>query len=89
MYKPEYNILKTAGRSVGYKHTEQTRDKIQAIHGNKVEVTDVSTNNKNVYPSIRAAAKAVKCSKNTIIKYNELGMVYDSRYLFNILKQSP
>lgn len=86
IYIPEYNILKTAGRSVGYKHTKLTREKIQVAHGNKVEITNVKNNEKTLYPSIIAATKAVKCSKNTILKYNELGTVYDSRYLFNIHK---
>nr|YP_010218741.1 GIY-YIG endonuclease [Morchella brunnea]UBU98449.1 GIY-YIG endonuclease [Morchella brunnea] len=30
LYKPEYNILKTAGSSLGYKHSEESRVKISA-----------------------------------------------------------
>jgi group I intron endonuclease len=28
--KPKYNILQTAGSSLGHKHTEETREKISA-----------------------------------------------------------
>jgi group I intron endonuclease len=34
--KPKYNILKIAGNSLGYKHTEQTKKKLSIIHKNKI-----------------------------------------------------
>ena len=48
MFKPEYNLLKQAGRPVGYKHTEESKAKIRARHlervwGDNVKVTDTST----------------------------------------------
>jgi len=30
LLKPEYNILSTAGSSLGHKHSKETRDKIRA-----------------------------------------------------------
>lgn len=35
MYQPEYNILKKAGRPVGYKHTEVSREKM--LYKNSLE----------------------------------------------------
>jgi len=35
--KPEYNILKTAGSSLGHKHSKETRDKIRAARLDRSE----------------------------------------------------
>jgi len=35
LFKPEYNILRTAGSSLGYKHTQQAIDKIVAANKGK------------------------------------------------------
>ena len=48
MFKPEYNLLKQAGRPASYRHTEESKAKMQARHlervwGDNVKVTDTST----------------------------------------------
>lgn len=37
LLKPEYNILKTAGSSLGHKHSEETKEKIKAAALNRSE----------------------------------------------------
>jgi len=47
MFKPEYNLLKQAGRPACYKHTEKIKTKMPARHLERVwgdnKVTDTST----------------------------------------------
>jgi hypothetical protein len=75
--KPDYNILPTAGSSLGFKHTEESLakirkhlDKLNAEKSFKVEVLDTKTNNITIYDSVRKAAKAIGCDKTTIM-YHE------------------
>jgi len=43
LLSPEYNILKVAGSSLGYKHTEETKAKISKIHLGKIVSTETLT----------------------------------------------
>ena len=77
LMKPEYNILKLAGSSLGYKHTEETLKKrrgskrphlleINKKKGIGVEVKDMETKETKLYSSIREAARAIGCEHSTI-----------------------
>lgn len=72
--KPEYNILTTAGSSLGFKHSKESLEKVRnhlakinAEKGLKVEVFDTETNTTTVYDSIIKAAKAIGCDKTSIM----------------------
>lgn len=74
--KPEYNILKLAGSSFGYKHDEINLAKVRkhlalmnAKKSIKVEVTNIETNVTVEYASIRETAKELNTSKSTISRY--------------------
>lgn len=74
LLNPEYNLLQTAGSSLGFKHSEESLakmrkhlDKLNAEKGFKVEVLDTKTNSIAVYDSARQAAKAIGCDKDTIL----------------------
>lgn len=79
LLKPEYNILKTAYSSLGYKHTEdnlsivrQHLAKLNKAKGFKVEIVDKVTNTVNTFDSLREAAKQLKIARETIIKYDKM-----------------
>lgn len=84
---PEYNVLKTAYSSLGYKHTEKTLVK---IHSNleklnlsksiKVVVTNLETNVSTEYISLREAAKSLNTNKTTLKEYILKNMPYKGIY---------
>lgn len=58
MFKPKYNLLKQAGRPVGYKHTEESKAKMRARHlervwGDNVKITDTSTGDSFMQVTLR------------------------------------
>lgn len=73
---PEYNVLKTAYSSLGYKHTEKTLVK---IHSNlkrlnlsksiKVVVTNLENNLSTEYASLTEAAKSLNTNKTILKEY--------------------
>jgi hypothetical protein len=73
---PEYNVLKTAYSSLGYKHTEKTLVK---IHSNlkrlnlsksiKVVVTNLENNLSTEYASLTEAAKSLNTNKTLLKEY--------------------
>lgn len=73
---PEYNVLKTAYSSLGYKHTENTLVK---IHSNlkrlnlsksiKVVVTNLEINLSTEYASLTEAAKSLNTNKTVLKEY--------------------
>lgn len=72
LLNPQYNVLKTAGSSTGYKHSNETLEKMRKhlkVHNAKksipVEITDSITNEKTNYDSITAAAKALNTNEKT------------------------
>jgi hypothetical protein len=98
--KPEYNLLPTAGSSLGFKHSEESLvkmrkhlDKLNAEKGFKIEVLDTKTNNIAVYDSARKAAKAIGCDKDTILyqekrlaKGNLESPLLKKRYIIKIIR---
>ena len=81
LLKPEYNILKKAGSKLGSKHSEATIKRIsESLVGNKravggkrvmtpIEVLDLETGKKTVYPSISDTAKALGALSSSIRSY--------------------
>ena len=90
-YKPEYNILKMAGRPTGYTHTEEGKAKIRAAHkisgtGHKVITTDTITGTQIPHLSLRAAAKHLKCRQTTVADLARSGELLRTRYLVQYSK---
>jgi len=98
LLQPEYNVLKVAGSSLGFKHREESLAKVRLQlsklnfeKGIKVEVTNIEKNTIIVYDSIRKAAEALKCDQTTI-KYHDKnklkGKPFRGIYFINILRDS-
>jgi len=76
LISPEYNVLKTAYSSLGYKHTEKTLVKIQSNFKKlnlsksvRVTVTNLETNVSTEYVSLREAAKSHSEGVTTLKEY--------------------
>lgn len=72
-FSPEYNVLKIAYSSIGYKHTNESLEKVRMnlvklnlSKSVKVKVTNILTNISVEYDSIREAAKNLNVSKDTL-----------------------
>jgi len=89
LLKPEYNVLKIAYSSLGYKHTKEALEKIYSNLKNlnlkkliSVKVTDLETNITKEYASITEAAKALNISKVTLKEYIIKNKLYKGIYKF-------
>jgi len=88
LYKPEYNTLKLAGSSLGWKQSEEW--KVQNILGQpnrmKLIVTDSDTNISTSYDSIGLAARALGINDTVISRYFSRNQIkpYKNRYHFKL-----
>lgn len=88
IYKPEYNILKIAGSSLGFKQSEECI--VQNILGQpnrmKVIVTDLHTNISTSYDSMGLAARALDINDTVITRYFSRNQKkpYKKRYTFKL-----
>lgn len=85
---PEYNVLRTAYSSLGYKHTGESLEKVRKnleklnlSKSVKVKATNLLTNISVEYDSIRKAAKCLNVSKDTLSR-----RILDSKPLKGIYK---
>jgi len=77
LLKPEYNILKLAGSSLGHIYSEETKEKMRKLRNENlagrikvlVEVLDMETGIKTVYSSMSEAAKDLNVFKGTLSNY--------------------
>lgn len=84
---PEYNVLKIAYSSLGYKHTEKTLIKVRSnlkrlnlSKSIKVVVTNLENNISTEYMSLTAAAKSLNTNKTTLKEYIFKGLPYKGIY---------
>jgi hypothetical protein len=87
LLNPEYNVLKKAYSSLGYKHTETFLIK---IHNNlknlnlsksvKVMVTNLETNISTEYNSLTEAAKSLNTNRNSLKEYILKSTIYKGIY---------
>jgi hypothetical protein len=89
LLKPRYNILSTAGSSLGYNHTEGTKLKIldSSPRRVEVEVLDLETNITTIYSSMRQAARGLNADSSSL-KANIVSKQqkpYRGRYVLRIL----
>lgn len=87
MMSPQYNILKTAYSSLGYKHNEKTLEKmhtnLQNLNSSKsieVTVTNLQTNVSQQYPSLTEAAKSINISRPVLRKHILNSCIYKDTY---------
>jgi hypothetical protein len=83
LLKPEYNILKVAGSTLGFKYTEKSRTKMSTFwidnsnsknqpNAVKIEVLDLETDITTIFHSIREAGKALNINHSIISEYFSL-----------------
>src|SRR5436853_2271625 len=84
---PEYNVLKKAYSSLGYKHSKEALIKVRNNLSKllkdkviKVKVTNIETNISHEYVSIRDAAKNLNTNKTTLIKYIKNSLLFKDIY---------
>jgi len=84
---PQYNILKIAGSSRGFKHSEETKLKISAAHGNPVNIYEKCSSEGfkliGSFVSARRAGKFLDISGSTVIRYMNSCEIYKERYKFS------
>jgi hypothetical protein len=85
--KPEYNILKVAYSSLGYKHSKEALLKINknlaklnSEKAIKVKVTNIETNVSHVYASLTETAQMFNSNKTTITKYIRNSLLLNGIY---------
>lgn len=85
--KPEYNVLKVAYSSLGYKHSKETLVKISKNLANlnsqkviRVKVTNTETNLSQEYTSITEAAKMLNSNRTTITEYIRNSLLFNGIY---------
>jgi hypothetical protein len=92
--QPEYNILKIAGSSKGYKHTKEALEKIRK-HLNKhnarkkfpVEITDTFSNITTSYESIVETAVALNTNEKNVRYAEKANKLLLKRYKVKIIRK--
>jgi hypothetical protein len=83
LLKPKYNICKTAGSMLGFKHSAKTllKFKSRGINGGHVTIIiNKADNYTKVYNSKRAAAKSIGVSHTTLIRYTNNNKILKGIY---------
>lgn len=85
-FNPEYNILKVAYSSLGYKHSEKAlikvKENLACLNKDKlikVEIINLKTNSSKVYSSLTEASKELNISRTTLTKYIKNSMIFNKR----------
>lgn len=90
LYKPEYNTLKLAGSSFGFKQTEDSnfRNILNQPKVMKIIVTDLTTNITTSYDSMGLATRALGIDRSVIPYYFKRNQIrpYKNRYVFKLDK---
>lgn len=72
LLRPEYNICKTAGSLLGFKHSAETLLKFKnrdTVTGHDITLMNIKSNSIKKYTSIRRAAKDIGISHTTLLYY--------------------
>jgi hypothetical protein len=87
LLNPKYNVYKTAGSPLGYKHTLKTKKLISNSLKNRltnplrIKVIDIETNTIKLFRSILEAANYLKVSERTLGRYKSNNKLLLKRYL--------
>jgi len=86
-FNPQYNILKIAGSSQDFKHSEDTKLKMSAVSGNPVNIYEKCSSEGykliGNFVSARRAGKFLGISGSTVIRYMNSGEIFKDRYKFS------
>jgi excinuclease UvrABC nuclease subunit len=88
LLKPEYNICKTAGSMLGFKHTEKTILKFKTrktCTGYVTVIINKENNIKKTYNSLRKAAKSLGTYHTTLKSYHNKNKLFNNLYYINII----
>ena len=66
----------------GKAHSEETKAKISAVNGSKVQIINKERDETIIYLSNSKAAEALGCSETTIRNYLKNKKLYKGKYLF-------
>lgn len=84
LLEPEYNICKTAGSMLGFKHSSKTLEKFKnrdSATGHSTMVINKENNSIKKYKSIRAAAKDIGISHTTLLRHVNQNCIVKDIYL--------
>lgn len=84
-FKPYYNILKTAGSSLGYKHTPETLAKISGENNYLSKPVYVYTNTDlfvKKFPTYTSAAQFCNVAKSTVFLLIDTGRICKRQWIF-------
>jgi hypothetical protein len=90
LLKPEYNICKTAGSMLGFKHSLKTLEKFKnrdTGSGHITIIINIENNSIKKYNSIRAAAKDIGVSHTNLLYHINKNRMVKGIYL--IIKHKP
>lgn len=75
MLNPSLNINKTAGSTLGYKHSNTTKNSLSLVTRNGIMVKVINQDNivTNIFPTIISAAKHYNLDPLTLSKYIKQG----------------
>ncbi len=83
LLKPEYNICKTAGSMLGFKHSRETLLKLKnrdSATGYTTIIINKVNNKKKIYNSLRAAGKSICVSHTTLRRYINKNKLLNNLY---------
>lgn len=87
LLKPNLNILKTAGSCLGFKHSLETLKKFKNRQNKTGFITityNLSNNTNNEYKSIRLAAKELRVSHTTLLRYIKNQKILNNTYIITL-----
>lgn len=85
--KPEYNICKTAGSMLGFKHSEETKLKFKnrdVVTGHDTFVINKLNSSTKKYKSKREAARNIGVSHTTLLRYINKDKYLNGIYLIKL-----
>jgi hypothetical protein len=83
LLKPEYNICKVAGSTLGKKHTKETIEKMKLSSNSVIFITNVKDSSKIEYYYAYEAAKHLNVCVRTLYNYTNTGKLLKGIYLIN------
>jgi hypothetical protein len=83
LLKPEYNICKVAGSTLGKKHTKETIEKLKLSSNSVIFITNVKDSSKIEYYYAHEAAKHLNVCVRTLYNYTDTGKLLKDIYLIN------
>lgn len=90
LLKPEYNICKTAGSMLGFKHSAETLLKLKnrnSVTNHITIIVNMKNNKTKIYNSVRIAAKSIGVSHTTLLRFIRKNKLLKDIYF--VIKSKP